>query len=461
MGLFVRRSFPRPLLRSGTPLSDPKIRSVFGMESMSDLPSMNPMKATGIPAVLTCLDVKSKDIAMLPRHLYKRVARGREKVTDHDQLYLIKTAPNDIQSAFDFWRVMHMNKYLWGNAYALKETARNGRPAAWRLMKPNEVDPFFDKTTQSLTYIDLVSGTAYAAEDVIHLRDISFDGIKGYSRITLARIAFQKGWSLDEFGAHFYHNKTNLSGWIEYPDWFDDDSQQDQLLNVWRQKYRGYGKSDVAVLAGGTKYHSITMPMTDAQFMENQKFSLQQIAMIYNIPLTRLGMLEDANRSNMEATMREYATFSLQSEVIQLEQELTRKTLRPSEQASTFWKVELKGLLRGDTQAQSEWIKTMIDRGIMTPNEIREIEDMNPLDYGDRAYMPLNMIPTDKVDAYIDAITLKKDNKTKSLLRALLSLPIDPSNPLNMRTHATGNHSDGEASELSEVFSTNGHPKEN
>lgn len=439
MGLFVKRSFDKPQTRS-TPLSDPKIRSFFGVDNTGDLPYMSPMKATGIPAVLTCVDVKSKDVAMLPRHLYKRTARGRDKVTNHDQLFLIKTAPNDIQSSFDFWRVMHLNKYLWGNAYALKIYGRNGRPVSYRLLNPNEVDPYLDNDTSSLVYTDLVTGDTYPSEDIIHLRDISFDGIKGVSRITLARIAFQKGIAIDQFGAHFYHNKTNLQGWIEQEHWLEDDDQIEKLINAWEQKYRGIGKSDTALLMGGSKYHPITMPMSDAQFIENQKFSLQEIAMIFNIPLPRLGMLENANRSNMEATFREYAIFSLQSEVVQLEQELTRKTLRPSERNTLFWKVEMKGLLRGDTQAQAEWIKTMIDRGIMTPNEVRALDDMNPLPQGDRAFMPLNMIPTDKVDDYIDAITSKADNKTKNLNHVSTPTPDEEHTP---------------------VFSSNGHTSEN
>lgn len=409
MGFWTRiaNSFKRS---AGISLSDPKAVSYFRVGS-DGLPYIDPSKAVGLPAVLTCIDVKAKDVAMLPRHLYERTSDGRKKAADHDQLFLVKTSPNHIMNAYDFWRAMHINKYMWGNAYALIEKNRNNRGTAYRLLPPKDIDVYYDDKTDTLIYTDYKNKKTYSPEDIIHLKDISFDGIKGHSRISLARIAFQKGKSIEEFAAHFYHNKTNLSGWIEMADWLEDDDQVEKLINSWEQKYRGAGKSDTALLMGGSKYHPITMSMTDAQFVENQKFSLQQIAMIFNMPLPRLGMIENANRSNMESLFREYAIFSLQSEVVQLEQELTKKTLRPSEKNRLFWKVELKGLLRGDTQAQADWIKTVIGHGVMTPNEVRELEDLNPMPETDRAFMPLNMIPVDRFDEYIDKIATKNVEK--------------------------------------------------
>lgn len=446
--MFVKRKIPtirnpysqvsrRDAGKSAISLSDPKITSLFSHTDDS-LPSITPTKAVGIPAVLTCIDTKSSDIAMLPRHLYKRTRDGREKVSDHDQLYLIKTSPHPVINAYDFWRVMHINKYLWGNAFALKHVNRHGRAEWYEILKPREIDVYEDEMTGEIIYYDTKRSKSYTPDQIIHLKDISFDGIVGHSRITLARIAFQKGYAIDQFAADLYHNKTNLAGWISIEDWIEDDDRVQMLADSWKRKYAGTGKSDTAILMGGSEYHPITMKMTDAQFIENQKMSLQQIAMLFRIPLTRLGVMEDANRSNMEATFREYATFSLQSEVVQFEQELTAKSLRPTELNSMFWKVELKGLLRGDTQAQAEWIRTNVSLGIMSPNEIRELDDYPALPYGDSTFMPLNVIPANRMEEYIDSII------SKAIARSL--------------QHNTPTHNE-KAIPNPEVFSTNGHTK--
>lgn len=406
MGIFVKRDFQN-LSKRDTALSDPKVRYIFGASESNDLPAMNPRVAVGIPAVYTCVDIKSSDIAMLPRHLYKRTKEGREKVIDDDQLYLIKTKPNDHMNAFDFWRLLLIDKYLWGNGYALKNINENGRPESYTILKPYEVDVYEDERTGQVIYTDLKRNKVYPPDQIIHLKGFSFDGLKGISVITLARLAFQKGISLENFAAHFYHNKTNLAGWIEYSDWFEDDEQMDHLLDAWNRKYQGYGKSDTAILAGGSKYHPITMKMSDAQFIENQKFTLEQIGMLFRIPPTRLGFLDNANRSNMEGTFLEYATFTLQSEVVQIEQELDIKIVRASQKITHYWKLELKALLRGDHKSQAEWINTMINRGIMTPNEIRALEDLNPYPDGDRILFPANMVPADRIDEYIDSIVQK------------------------------------------------------
>lgn len=405
MAIFVKRDFPK-IKKRNIASSDPAIKTLFGGTD-TDLPAMSPRIAVGIPAVYTCVDIKSSDIAMLPRHLFKRTKEGRERVTDDDQLFLIKTQPNEHMNAYDFWRLLLIDKYLWGNGYALKEINEYGRAVSYTILKPYEVDVYQDDRTGQVVYTNLKNQKVYPPDRIIHLKGFTFDGLKGISVVTLARLAFQKGISLDKFAAHFYHNKTNLAGWIEYQDWFEDDEQMDKLLETWNRKYRGYGKSDVAVLAGGTKYHSITMPMSDAQFIENQKFTLEQIAMLFRIPPTRLGFLDNANRSNMEGTFLEYATYTLQSECVQIEQELNIKIVRPSQKNTHYWKLEIKALLRGDHKSMAEWINTMINRGIMTPNEIRALEDLNPIPEGNRILLPMNMIYADRMDEYIDFIVQK------------------------------------------------------
>lgn len=405
MAIFVKRDFPK-IKKRNIASSDPAIKHLFGGTD-TDLPAMSPRIAVGIPAVYTCVDIKSSDIAMLPRHLFKRTKEGRERVTDDDQLFLIKTQPNEHMNAYDFWRLLLIDKYLWGNGYALKEINEYGRAVSYTILKPYEVDVYQDDRTGQVVYTNLKNQKVYPPDRIIHLKGFTFDGLKGISVVTLARLAFQKGISLDKFAAHFYHNKTNLAGWIEYQDWFEDDEQMDKLLETWNRKYRGYGKSDVAVLAGGTKYHSITMPMSDAQFIENQKFTLEQIAMLFRIPPTRLGFLDNANRSNMEGTFLEYATYTLQSECVQIEQELNIKIVRPSQKNTHYWKLEIKALLRGDHKSMAEWINTMINRGIMTPNEIRALEDLNPIPEGNRILLPMNMIYADRMDEYIDSIVQK------------------------------------------------------
>ena len=437
MGLFVKRSFNNPENRTYE-LSDPKIVSLFGGTTPLDLPSMNPRKAVGLPAVYTCVDIKSSDIAMLPRHLYRRTRDGKERVTEDDQLYLVKSSPNDHMNAFDFWRLLLMDKYLWGNGYALKNINQHGRPTSYSLLKPYEVDVYQDPKTGQVVYTDLITTEIYPPDRIIHLKGFSFDGIKGVSVITLARLAFQKGLAIEEFAAHFYHNKTNLSGWIEIDDWIEDDEQVEKLRTSWEKKYRGNGKADTAVLMGGSKYHQATMSMTDSQFVENQKFSLQQLGMLFRIPPDRLGYLDDANRSNMEGTALQYATFSMQSEIVQLEQELNRKLIRPSQQTTHYWKIELKAILRGDTKAQGEYIKIMMNSGIMTINEIRELQELNSIGpEGDRILLPMNMLPADRMDDYIDSIVSKAVKKY-----------IDPK---------TKTHGQDDPSELSELFSSNGH----
>src|SRR5690606_36418114 len=134
---------------------------------------------------------------------YMRTATGRERVSDDDQLYLIKSAPNEHMTAFDFWRLLLIDKYLWGNGYALKKTNVHGRPVEYSILKPYEVDVYMDEKTNQVVYTDLSTGNVYPPSDIIHLKGFSFDGLKGVSVITLVRLAFQIGLSIVKFAAHF------------------------------------------------------------------------------------------------------------------------------------------------------------------------------------------------------------------------------------------------------------------
>ena len=83
--------------------------------------------------------------------------------------------------------------------------------------------------------------------------------------------------------------------------------------------------------------------------------------------------------------------FTLQPEVIAWEQEMNRKLFTPAERAQGYFcKFALNALMRGDMKTRAEFYKALAEISAMTPNEIRELEELNPISGLDEPYMPTN-----------------------------------------------------------------------
>jgi len=106
-----------------------------------------------------------------------------------------------------------------------------------------------------------------------------------------------------------------------------------------------------------------------------------------------IGDLEHGTFSNIEHQAIEFVKYCLGPWVKAWESEIHRKLLPASERGRYFAEFLLDGLLRGDTQARGEWYTKMFNIGSLSPNDARELENMNPIDGGNEYYVPLNMMP--------------------------------------------------------------------
>lgn len=79
-----------------------------------------------------------------------------------------------------------------------------------------------------------------------------------------------------------------------------------------------------------------------------------------------------------------------------IEEELSQKLFLEVEQDSHYIKFNFKGLLRTDINSQINNYRTMHNIGVLSPNEIREMEDLAPYEGGDRRFVPVNMAVNDK-----------------------------------------------------------------
>ena len=132
----------------------------------------------------------------------------------------------------------------------------------------------------------------------------------------------------------------------------------------------------------------------DRQLLESRRFQVEEIARIFKVPLSLIGHLEKAaNYSSIEALSIDFVRFTLTPYIVSMEEEMNRKLFRENEQDEHYVKIQVEGLLRGDSNARANFYKQMIDMGVLSINEVRKLENLNRIEDGDTHYFPMNYAP--------------------------------------------------------------------
>ena len=133
------------------------------------------------------------------------------------------------------------------------------------------------------------------------------------------------------------------------------------------------------VLEEGVDYQQISIPPEEAQFLETRKFQIDEIARLYRVPPHMIGDLEKSSFNNIEQQSLEFVKYTLNPWVVRWEQSLQKALLNTAEQKRYFIKFNVDGLLRGDYQSRMAGYAVGRQNGWLSANDIREMENMNPI----------------------------------------------------------------------------------
>lgn len=350
------------------------------------------LKFTG---VWSAVDLRSSLLASMPVGVFDKTDNGR-KEADSEVYKLLAYQPNPWMNAYDFWMLMNNYLDLWGNAYAVITRSR-GKIVALSPVHPSCVEPDVIKgeLIYKITDDDLLREfkATYKASDILHFKGLSTNGIKGKSPIRNASEAIGVGMAAEKFGASFFNGNGISRGILEMDGHLDDKSKE-AFAKAW-QKNKDHG---TPLLEYGIKYKSLSIPPEDAQFLGTREFSMQDIARIYHIPPSLLGDLSRSTFSNIEHSDIQFVKYGLRPMVKRYEKELEVK-LFPELLGKRSIRFNLDGILRGDTAARGAFYSQMKTNKIMTSNEIRLLENLNPIDGGDLLENPATS--TNKQDGKI------------------------------------------------------------
>ena len=365
--------------------------------------AVNERTAMQTSAVYACVRILAESVAGLPLHVYERTANGSKSTKPSHPLYrLLHDEPNREMTSFVFRETLMSHLLLWGNAYA--QIIRDGRgfPITLYPLLPDRMAVDRNESGELVyTYQSDKGQVKLRRENVLHIPGLGFDGLIGYSPIAMAKNAVGLALATEDYGAAFFANGANPGGVLEHPGVIKPE-QADRLRESWQSQFGGANAHKVAVLEEGLKFHQMSIPPEQAQFLETRKFQINEIARIFRVPPHMVGDLEKSSFSNIEQQSLEFVKYTLDPWVVRWEQSLQQALILPSEKATIFIKFNLDGLLRGDYQSRMQGYSTGIQNGFMSVNDVRGLEDMNLLtaeEGGDLHFVNGNMVKLADVGA--------------------------------------------------------------
>ena len=344
--------------------------------------------------VLACVRVIANGIAQVPFRLYQERAGMREPARGHKLYDLLYMAPSEFQTAFEFWHQIGMHLLLTGNAYVWINRNSRGEIVELLPYRPECVSVTKDgwETSYAIT-TGKDAQIQIPRRDMWHIKWLAWDGVRGLNGVAMARAAIGLAMALEKHGATSFQNGSRLSGILTVEKRLDEE-QRKQLREAWTNTFSGPDSSGkVAVLGADMKWQQLAATNDTAQYDESRRYQVEDICRAFGVDPVMIGYSDKAATfASVEQKSIQHVVYTLGPWYSCLEKSAARWLLTPEERGQGFYfKFNVNALLRGAAADRADYYTKMYNVGAFSPNEIRELEDMNPYEGGDEHRVPLNM----------------------------------------------------------------------
>src|SRR4030095_5775921 len=358
-------------------------------------PPVNQENAMRSSAVYACIRIISESIASLPLVLYKHSGRDKSKATSHPLYPLLHNLANPEMTALEWRELMISHCLLTGNGYSEKDIDNAGKIRALWPLRPDKMEDIRRGADGQMYFMYRLPDQTLRpipAYRIHHLKGLG-NGIMGYSPILqAAKQAIGLSLAAEEYGARFYSNGARPGLILRHPGKLTPPPAQ-RLKESFAYEHQGLSNAHrTKILEEGMDVTTIGIANNEAQFLETRKFQVTEIARIYRVPPHMLADLDRATFSNIEQQSINFVMYTLMPWLVRHEQAIYRDLLTESERRTMFAKYNVEGMLRGDALSRYQSYQMAINNTILTPNEIRELEDRNPIEGGDVLFTPVNLV---------------------------------------------------------------------
>jgi HK97 family phage portal protein len=347
-------------------------------------------RAMSVSAIWAGIRVLANAVASIPLKVFQLTADGKVVAYRHPLYELLHDQPNAWMTSYE-WRFLGMVHLLLRGKF-INKVLPGARGFADQLvpLHPDRVSVeqlpsgklrFRHRKPDGQEEILL-------QDEVFYVRGMSLDGVNGVSFIEYGRETIGLALAAEAAGARFFTNDSTPGGVIEHPGTLSPEAAQ-RIEDSYALRNSAAGRGRTVVLDEGMKYTAVSISPKDAQFIETRGLTVTEFARWIGVPPHKIADLSRSTNNNIEHQGMEFVTDAVGPWTVNWAQAIRRDLIL----ATDTYQAEfiLAGLLRGDAKTRSEYYSAMINAGVMTRNEARELENLNRLPGLDEPLSPLNM----------------------------------------------------------------------
>ena len=342
-----------------------------------------------------CEQTKARSESSLPVSVVRKVGGAREAVPDHPLARLLNGMANEDMSGADLRNWHRLRCDTFGNAYWRVEWWRDEIVAIWPVLCSVRHDfdrgrPAGRRTVYELAGDKYNPEGRYFADEIVNVKThITKDGSAG---ISLAKVAAEEiGLSVDleRFYKSMLRNGNHHLGHVEIPERNIPPQAMDDLRAAIDAKSGVDNAGKAPIFAYGATWHNDGQTMRDASVIEQQEWILQHVCRACNVPPWKVYMDQATSYAGSQQANIDYAVETVLPDVAMIERAFA-PVLAARGEADCSLKFDMRGLMRGDDESRSQYYREMVYSGVYTRADVRELEDMAPIEGLDKPLFPLN-----------------------------------------------------------------------
>lgn len=370
--------------------------------------------------------VISETMASLPCSLMQRTdSRTSRMATEHNLWRIIHNVPTPEQDSMSWFDMQVGYQVICGNAYAEKQFDSVGKLIGLWPINPSRLPACNIRRNPTVPseYSRIIAGqpgeivyyvrnddgtlTAIPASDMLHVPGICLqsNGIVGRGIPEFAAESLGIAMATESHTAAFFKNGAVSNMVIKSTKTVGKETAE-RLREQWTRMFAGVRNHyKTLILEDGMTPELFSIDPEKAQLQLARQFNATDVSRFWRVPPHLIGDLSRATFSNIEQQSLEFVTYTMLPWVVRWERAMWRQLLTDREKAEGYYfKFNLNGLLRGDSQARAQFYTQLFNMGVFSPNDIREYEDLNPVEGGDQRFVPSNnLMPLDKIGEMADA----------------------------------------------------------
>lgn len=354
-------------------------------------------------------------VASVPFRIYYQMDDTSLKEITYEEEFKVFRSPNQWFTRFDFWEATTIYLESTGKCYWELVKGENGIIEEVYPLKPSRMEPIKDRKKFIIGWkytLDTGKVITYNANDIVFLR--YFHPNNPYEGLSPTRVAATPT-TIDiysqQYSLGFFKNSGRPDGLLIYESELHDDDYE-RIRRNWNKTHEGVSKAHrIAIIEQGMDYKPLSIPQKDMEFIQQRKYSRDEILACFGVPPACVGVFESAIKANAEVQERMFWTETMIPKLIKMS-EAVKLAIMPIilsntqiknkynlNKIYTMFDISKVFVLSEIWRAREEHIIEHVKNGTMSRNEARnilnyiygDITKFLPFDGGNKIIVPANV----------------------------------------------------------------------